>query len=287
MFTFIIGALSMMSYQFTPPPNQTSQSLINFQVANTKIRVNSIPIAPPRYQQEPKLTTENTLSPQEFRKSVTVQIVNGEQRGSGLIIRDRLNRTLVATNRHVVGDSDTVCIVMHNNKILPGIVNKTGDSTNDLAYILIPALPANSPYALPSVMTDVPNVRLIISTGYSASTNKFIETSGVTIPILGSIELQSGYSLTYSNQIEKGMSGGGIFTEDGKLIGLNAIHSDPLWSSDWFEAKGSRLNDDVSRKLDSVSVGISSQLLLSELNQLKIDSTKEIKQISCSNKINK
>jgi hypothetical protein len=83
------------------------------------------------------------------------------------------------------------------------------------------------------------------------------------------------------------MSGGGIFTEDGKLIGLNAIHSDPLWSSDWFEATGTRLNDDVSRKLDSVSVGISSQLIRSELNLLKINGTQDIKKNSCSSKNNK
>jgi len=285
MFAFVIGALSIMPYQLTPAPNHTNRSLINFLVANTKIRENSIPIAPPRYQQEPA-ATEKIVSQQTFRKRVTVQIVNGEQRGSGLIIRDRLNRTLVATNRHVVGDSDTVCVVMHNNKILPGFVHEIGGSKYDLAFISIPALPPNSPYALPSAITDPRNVGFIISTGYSASTNKFIETSGVTIPILGSIELQSGYSLTYSNQIEKGMSGGGIFTEDGKLIGLNAIHSDPLWSSDWFEAKGTRLNDDVSRKLDSVSVGISSQLVQSELNRLKIDGTQKIKQISCLSKIN-
>lgn len=286
MFAFVMSALSMMTYQLIHVPNHTNRSLINFLVANTKIRENSIPIAPSRYQQEPKASTEKIVSQQMFRKIVTVQIVNGEQKGSGLLIRNRLNRILVATNRHVVGDSDSVCVVFPNNKILPGFVYKTGGSKNDLAFISIPALPVNSPYALPSVITDPQNVRFIVSTGYSALTNKFIETSGVTIPILGSIELQSGYSLTYSNQIEKGMSGGGIFTEDGKLIGLNAIHSDPLWSSDWFEVKGTRLNDDVSRKLDSVSVGISSQLLLSELNQLKIESTKETKQIPCSNKIN-
>ena len=286
MFAFVIGTLSMMPYQLTPAPIQTNRSLINFLVASTKIRENSIPIAPPRYQQEPA-ATEKIVSQQTFRKRVTVQIVNGEQRGSGLIIRDRLNRTLVATNRHVVGDSDTVCFVMHNNKILPGLVHKIDGSKYDLAFIFIPALPPNSLYALPSAITDPQNVRFIISTGYSASTNKYIETSGVTIPILGSIELQSGYSLTYSNQIEKGMSGGGIFTEDGKLIGLNAIHSDPLWSSDWFEAKGTRLNDDVSRKLDSVSVGINSQIVQSELNRLKIDGTQQNKQITCPSKINK
>lgn len=221
--------------------------------------------------------------------SVTVQVINGEQKGSGIVIRDKGKRLWIATNRHVVGDSKNVCIVLSNGKSIPGSVFYVDGSPYDLAFVSVAGLSPNSAYASPDHGFNTTSVNAIVATGYRAETDSYVETLGVTVPILEGRLLQSGYSLTYSNQVEKGMSGGGIFTEDGLLIGMNALHSDPLWSGDWYDLKKRKIDGSLSRKLDSVSVGLSIQTVYLELERALTDGPilEDKVATTCSNSLKK
>lgn len=218
------------------------------------------------------------------RASITVQVINGDQKGSGVIIRDKQKKLWIVTNRHVVGESLSVCVIFSGGYILPGIVFRPIRAENDIAFISFAQVNANTSYAHPDLLFDTESVSLVMATGYAASTNTYLETSGVTIPILRGNVLESGYSLTYSNQVEKGMSGGGIFSDDGRIVGINALHSDPLWIGDWYDSRGMKLKGSLGKKLDTVSVGIAVQTIFSELDRIKAKNNIKEAAGDCPNK---
>lgn len=206
----------------------------------------------------------NTFTP----FSVTVQILNGDQKGSGIVIRDKSKTLWIATNRHVVRDSSDVCIKFPDGEIMTGSVVQSTDMEHDIAFISVRKDRQNGPYAEPATFIDTAAIDFVVATGYSAETDSYLETAGVTLPILQGKILKSGYSITYSNQIEKGMSGGGVFSETGQIIGINALHGDPIWRSDWHDFQGRRLNSTIGKKLDAVSVGIAIQMILLDLDRI-------------------
>ena len=226
----------------------------------------------------------NVSSDKNSRASITVQVINGDQKGSGVIIRDKQKKLWIVTNRHVVAESLNVCVLFSDGNNLPGIVFRPRRAENDIAFISFVQVNANTSYADPDLLFDTESVSLVLATGYAASTNAYLETSGVTIPILRGNILESGYSLTYSNQVEKGMSGGGIFSDDGRIIGINALHSDPLWIGDWYDSRGMKVKGSLGKKLDTVSVGIAIQTIFSELDRIEVKNIIKNVADDCPNK---
>jgi len=224
-------------------------------------------ISLPVKQLSSRVTTKNNaINSRTERKNVTVQIINGQQRGSGILIRDPSNNVVVVTNKHVVGSSQYVCVVLMGTQNYPAIVLSTRSHRSaDISFIFVPELTTNQPTAMLRVNSESKEILPLIATGYDAISNKYIETLGVSIPLLSGVTLEAGYTLTYSNTIDKGMSGGGIFSSDGHLLGLNGIHSDPIWAGDWFDINGQKVNELLGHKLDAVSIGISSDTIIAEM----------------------
>ncbi|WP_411869604.1 serine protease [Vulcanococcus limneticus] len=216
-----------------------------------------------------------------IRVAITVQVINGDQKGSGIIIRDKQKRLWIITNRHVVGESSDVCIAFSDGRDATGSVFQSEYTDDDIAFISVAQLRKDEPYAVPDYQLDSASVNPVVATGYRADTDAYLETPGVTVPILKGKILGSGYSLTYSNQVEKGMSGGGIFSDNDRLIGINALHSDPLWPGDWHDSNGRRLKGGLGRKLDSVSVGIAIENIYSALNHIKRKGTTKPATATC------
>lgn len=200
-----------------------------------------------------------------YRRKVTVRILNGEQSGSGIILRDSLGRVWVATNRHVIYPSDHVCIILDNGKVHSSTYIYHASKGYDLSFVQAKGLTSYSDYARIPRSNQIPYFLPTIATGYSAISNSYIETIGLALPILGDIKLEGGYSLAYTNSISKGMSGGGVFLSNGELLGLNALHADPLWRSEWRDSKGRLIDHNTSAKLDSISLGIDSFTIAKEL----------------------
>lgn len=215
-------------------------------------------------------------------RCVTVQVVNGEQKGSGVIVRDSSHRILIATNKHVVTGVTNVCVSFYDNRKLSGMVFSNEKSPADVAFVFVEGLSSLFPYAVQATNYDPLSIEPVISTGYQALTNKYTQTNGLTIPIIPGKRLQSGYSLTYTNNIEKGMSGGGIFDVNGSLLGINAVHSDPLWEGFWTDSSGNPVEERISRKLDHVSIGVDSQTIFAELEKLTIKLPEKNDPIACS-----
>jgi S1-C subfamily serine protease len=69
-------------------------------------------------------------------------------------------------------------------------------------------------------------------------------------------ELAGGYQIGYTNNIQKGMSGGPLIDRYGNLVAINGVHSSPLWEGGWTYADGSPVAEPLQSTLDRYSWGI-------------------------------
>ncbi|HAJ64669.1 MAG TPA: serine protease, partial [Cyanobacteria bacterium UBA8543] len=66
----------------------------------------------------------------------------------------------------------------------------------------------------------------------------FVLTTG-QVSLLLNRALVGGYQVGYTNEIQKGMSGGPILNRQGKLVGINGMHKYPLWGDPYIYKDGS------------------------------------------------
>lgn len=204
------------------------------------------------------------------RQAVTVLLreASGQHLGSGVLVGAATGGRWVVSNRHVVGDQSTVCVVTANRSATAALVMPQTQSQKqsrlDLALIWLPS--AQREAVLVAEVNEqvlaADALPLVVATGFptplgSASIDgpMYSERQGLLVPLLKE-PLQDGLDLTYTSSVEKGMSGGGVFLGS-DLIGINSAHRDPLWPGQWRNAKGQTVIEQLNQKLDLVSLGIS------------------------------
>lgn len=177
-------------------------------------------------------------------KSVTVRILSNSVAGSGVIIERKGQIYTVITNRHVVANNSdnqynilTVDGKIHQGKWL--FPNKFPNL--DLALVQF----KSSQFYRVAEFGDF-NKLLIGETLYAAGfpnwqwlNKKEIESTQdwgnrafvLTVGKVGMLpkkSLKDGYQLGYTNDIFAGMSGGSVFNQFGKLVGINGRMKYPL-----------------------------------------------------------
>jgi len=215
--------------------------------------------------------TKNTDS--FLRESATVMLNNGigHHLGSGVIVANKSDGVWIASNHHVIGINKVVCVTTKNQLTKAGLVVRTkqiqGHQGLDVALIWMPSTKSTTEL-IPKVSETKRGAKdfpVVVATGFptplhnSGDTPRYTERAGLLIPLLKK-PLQDGLNLAYTAAIHKGMSGGGIFLGD-KLIGINSAHREPLWPGHWHDARGKEINKQLNKKLDLVSLGISSNMI--------------------------
>ena len=200
--------------------------------------------------------------------SVLIRERGGTQLGSGVVVGSLPGGYWVATNQHVVQGQSTVCIVAADRKTRAGLVwpktNMQANEDLDLALIWLPHT-SKDPLLVASIRrtkSDTGQLPLVIATGYPTSLQPqlngptYTESPGLLVALLQN-PLQGGFDLTYTAEVVKGMSGGGVF-EGIELVGINGAHANPLWPGQWNGQDGKAVEDALQQKLERVSIGISS-----------------------------
>lgn len=210
-------------------------------------------------------------------------LIQGEQRGSGVLLRRSAGGTWLVTNRHVVDGHEQVCVRTADGRLWPGIpLLPARASSLDLAFVWLgdtaDALPVAVPAAMPASAADgnrqAWNFAIVRASGYPVREERlpappsYREVRGLLLPQLRR-PLEGGLQLASTSPVRKGMSGGGLFDAQGRLIGLNATHADPLWSAPLREEGGNALPPELNRQLELVALAIPVSRILPLLADLE------------------
>jgi len=204
---------------------------------------------------------------------VSLQDTIGSHLGSGAVIAAAAGGYWLVSNRHVVSDNQAVCVVTADRQIAAALVLPEARRKRrqaqpqplavDLALLWLPRS-GGQPLAVATLaQRPVPpaSLPLVQATGYPAPVQQrgdaaaYQERAGLLLPLL-SQPLQGGFSLAYTATVEKGMSGGGLFSGT-ELIGINGAHANPLWPGRWQDVNGNPVNTQLNAKLELVALGIS------------------------------
>ncbi|HCA95117.1 MAG TPA: serine protease [Cyanobacteria bacterium UBA9226] len=80
----------------------------------------------------------------------------------------------------------------------------------------------------------------------------FVFNTGKVSLIL-SKALEGGYQIGYTNDIQKGMSGGPLLNRQGKVVGINGRHAYPLWGGSYLFQDGSLPEEELQEQIVELS----------------------------------
>lgn len=162
---------------------------------------------------------------EQIAQTIVVR-VEGASKGSGVII-DRQNTTYtILTNAHVVKKSGTYIIVTPDRKCY-AVESQTVKQVpeRDLAILRFTS-PIDYPIAKARNAKQLQIGQSVYVSGWARPVEPlysrvFIQTEGKLTEL--NSQLPQGYSLTYTNLVRVGMSGGPIIDRSGQLLGINGL----------------------------------------------------------------
>lgn len=177
----------------------------------------------------------STPTVEEIAEKITVRIEGRVSLGSGVLIEHQGNTYYILTNAHVVKQPETYIIFVPGDKCyqveytdikaLPGLDLAVLPINTNLSYQV--AKLGNSDQVIPGNKVYVSGWTYI---GDVLRSLIFFGSMGEITEI--NSQLPQGYSLTYTNLVRVGMSGGPMLNDQGKLIGINGIVRFATYSDD-------------------------------------------------------
>jgi tetratricopeptide (TPR) repeat protein len=163
----------------------------------------------------------------QIARKVTVKIEDDNRsNGSGVIVAKLGSTYFVLTAEHVVKTEQGYTISTHNGKTYPAKYSSMVKLPNvDLAVV---PFSSQENYAI-AKLGDSNKVRRGTKTfiaGFPAVTRKYRFTNGDVVANASSKAVELGYTLIYSNPTDRGMSGGGVFNENGEIVGIHGKADD-------------------------------------------------------------
>ncbi len=210
-------------------------------------------------------------------KASTVRIRSGDKHGSGVIVRENDGIYWVVTNDHVLTNGTEHCIESAGGGFYQGFHLPMINDKVDLALLWFKSERGIEPVAhfasSPAAVIEE-SIQIVLATGFPAN-QRYEERAGLTVPLLKK-PLEGGYNLTYTSDIDKGMSGGGIFNLNNELIGINAAHQEALWDATWTYQSGEPVAASLNKKLDLVAIGLNIISIDKALKAIAIPSSEMI-----------
>ncbi|WP_017719032.1 S1 family peptidase [Kamptonema formosum] len=195
-------------------------------------------------ERTPQKTTASAQQLAKLAQSITVKVLSGHSNGSGILIQRQAQVYTVLTNEHVLTLGAPYRIQTPDGRSYEAEVLKTVSfKGNDLALLQFSSAEnytLASLGSLSSVAVGEPVVAAGFPFGASASGGSgFVVTAG-QISLLPEKAIPRGYQIGYTNDIQKGMSGGPVLNSKGQVVGVNGMHAYPLWGDPYVFADGSK-----------------------------------------------
>jgi S1-C subfamily serine protease len=178
-------------------------------------------------------------------RAIAVKILGTDFLGTGFVVKKQGEIYTIITNAHVLrAGKFPYRLQMSDGRIYAASIPKNlSFQGNDLALLQFRSPRISYPV---STLAPVPPVgQEVFAAGFvlvdaesSSSAVNFRFTTG-KVSFLLPKALEGGYQVGYTNEIEKGMSGGPLLNRRGEVVGVNGKHAYPLWDSPSTFADGS------------------------------------------------
>lgn len=189
-----------------------------------------------REQPLPQLSVEQLHN---LAKSLTVKVLSKDALGSGILIQKQGSVYTVLTNEHVLrAAKPPYRIQTPDGHIYPAKLSKTTQfKGNDLALLQFRS--TGTVYAVASLgaSSSLAVGDEVFAAGFPFAESASHRTSGGFVFAAGQVSLvldkalEGGYQVGYTNDVQKGMSGGPLLNRRGEVVGINGMHANPLWDA--------------------------------------------------------
>lgn len=194
-------------------------------------------------------------------KAVTVKVRAGESQGSGFLIAKNQQTYRVITNAHVVDRGAPFRIETHDGKVHTATLISKGDSFNgnDLATL---EFQAQQNYTLGSLGNTSVLTRheRVFAAGFPYESGEFTFSDG-RISLIADKPLRGGYQIGFTSETHQGMSGGPLFDDRGKIIGVLGQGNIAILEDVYTYKDGSRPDEQTLEQMRAVSFAVPTWLL--------------------------
>jgi serine protease DegQ len=221
------------------------------------------PVDNPSRKSATEVVSDSIEEVRQTARAITVKIISkGETIGSGVLFSRQGSTYTVLTNDHVLRSADSPYQIQTcDDRLFDATVKlrQAALNNNDLAILEIKNVAID--YRVADFDSDVQPEEEVFAAGFPLNYNSRNSDPKNTFTFhQGKIFLQlpkaleGGYQLGYTNEIQKGMSGGPLLNRDGAVVAINGMHAEPLWGDPYIYKDGSR--PDSKLNLSQYSWGI-------------------------------
>ncbi|MGJ5673218.1 MAG: S1 family peptidase [Nostochopsis sp.] len=206
-----------------------------------------------------KTTQTNHLSVEQIRRNaqiITVKVMSKEFLGSGILIKKQGSVYTVLTNAHVLrADDPPYRIQTPDSRIWSAnLPRNIKFGTNDLAILQFSSPDTN--YTVATITFNSTMGDEVFAAGFphadEGKDKGFTFTTGkITLKLPKALE--GGYQIGYTNDIQKGMSGGPLLNHRGEVLGVNGMHAYPLWDVPSVFSDGSEADQKLHEQIVRLS----------------------------------
>ncbi|MGL5807008.1 MAG: S1 family peptidase [Xenococcaceae cyanobacterium] len=179
-------------------------------------------------------------------RSITVKISAKDQLGSGIMVGKEGSVYTVITNRHVLrAGNPPYQINTNDGKIHQAeVIDRFNFAKYDLALLQFNSEKDTYNIAALGNSSQLTVGDEVFAAGFPHSSNVKNYTAVTPTPTQADLKirpgrvsivldqnLEEGYQIGYTNDLEKGMSGGPLLNDRGELVGVNGKHAYPLWDA--------------------------------------------------------
>ncbi len=178
-------------------------------------------------------------------RNITVKVMSDNNWGSGILIQRKGQIYTVLTNEHVLWIGDRYTIQTSDGKQYTAKREAaTAFGKNDLGLLRFTSENKDYPIATLGCSLRLTKGTPVYASGFplplnEQSTKGFKFTKG-SISMISAKAFEGGYQVGYSNDIEKGMSGGPVLNAKGEVVAVNGMHQEPLWGDPYIFQDGTK-----------------------------------------------
>ncbi len=226
-----------------------------------------------------------TVEVDSIATDITVKIFGSDFLGSGFILQRQNQEYIVITNQHVLRAGELPYSVqtpdgeIYNAQVLAS----SNSNQYDLAVLQFKSSKAIYKTATIGNSSQLQVGEPIFAAGFPHKDNQtppglpsqlsqlldgFVLKQG-RVTIFLDQALEEGYQIGYTNDVQKGMSGGPLLNSRGEVVGINGKHAFPLWEAPDFYQDGSQPCAPLQELITRSSLAIPIEKVIGLTPQLK------------------